>query len=331
MAKLTREMQKIFCGDVPPNNVVAVFGSLKNGTPTFTDDVTAIQALPAYGAGWAGATVLNQAPALQDMNALQYLFSRQLAYLFQAGIPEWNSETTYYVGSWATDSAGVPYVSLGNNNLNNALTDATKWKVAVISSLIWSSTREYSQGDWSTNNIGQPYVSLVNNNTGNALTDVTKWTPAANVIMTGLGSGVLYAQGGVASGTSGSPAPLVLPQGLGKTTTQGSSSPTVAITTNVAVNCALSNVFSYSFGTGNRTIPIHNLENGQTISVLVTGAVGNIITFNCFSDAGITLVTTKVPAYASTTMSSTQSIFNITRFVAGSTNWAVVAPFHGLS
>jgi hypothetical protein len=265
------------------------------------------------------------------MNALQFLFSRQLAYLFQSGIPEWNAETAYYVGSWATDSAGIPYVSLVDNNINNALTDATKWKVAVISSLIWSDTREYSQGDWATDNTGQPYVSLVNNNTGNALTDVTKWTPAANVIMTGLGSEVLYAQGGVASGTSGSPSPLVLPQGLGKTTSQGSNTPTVSITTNVAVNCSLSNVFSYSFGTGNRTIPIHNLENGQTISVLVTGANGNQITFNCFSDAGITAVTTKVPAYASTTMASAQSIFNITRVSAGSINWAIVAPFHGLS
>ena len=86
MARLFRAVQKIFCGDVPPTNVVAVFGSLKAGSPAFSSNPDDIQSLPAYGAGWAGATVLNQAPALQDMNALQYLFSRQLKYLFQEGI-----------------------------------------------------------------------------------------------------------------------------------------------------------------------------------------------------------------------------------------------------
>jgi hypothetical protein len=126
MAKLTRAIQKIFCGDVPPNNVVAVFGSLKNGTPTFTDDVAAIQALPAYGAGWAGATVLNQAPALQDMNALQYLFSRQIAYVMQAGVAEWSASETYYTNS-VVQSGGKLYISTVDDNLNQAFT-TTSWK-----------------------------------------------------------------------------------------------------------------------------------------------------------------------------------------------------------
>jgi hypothetical protein len=141
MAKLTRAIQKIFCGDVPPNNVVAVFGSLKNGTPTFTDDVAEIQSLPAYGTGWAGATVLNQAPALQDMNALQYLFSRQLAYLMQAGVPEWSALETYYTGS-LVQSGGKIYMSASDGNLNQAFT-TTAWKT-VYSKQITSVSGNYT-------------------------------------------------------------------------------------------------------------------------------------------------------------------------------------------
>lgn len=126
MAKLTRAIQKIFCGGVPPINAVAVFGSLKAGLPEFSDDPTDIQSLPAYEAGWAGATVANQAPALQDMNALQFLFSRQLKYLFQQGIPEWDAAETYYVGS-VVQSGGNIYISTDDNNLNQPFTSVS-WK-----------------------------------------------------------------------------------------------------------------------------------------------------------------------------------------------------------
>lgn len=126
MAKLTRAIQKIFCGGVPPINTVAVFGSLKAGLPEFSDDPDDIQSLPAFEAGWAGATVLNQAPALQDMNALQFLFSRQLKYLFQQGVPEWDAAETYYVGS-VVQSNGNIYISTADNNINQPFTSVS-WK-----------------------------------------------------------------------------------------------------------------------------------------------------------------------------------------------------------
>lgn len=135
MAKITRAIQKIFCGDVPAIDNVAVFGSLAASSPDYSDDPIEIQSLAAYGQGWESATVLNQAPALQDMNALQYLFSRQIAYQMQAGIPEWIATQTYYIGSWAISSAGIPYVSIVDNNLNNALTDATKWTPGLLKSV----------------------------------------------------------------------------------------------------------------------------------------------------------------------------------------------------
>jgi len=129
MAKITRALQKIFCGDVAPTNNVAVFGSLKAGTPAYSSDPTTIQSLAAFGQGWSGATVLNQAPALQDMNALQFLFSRQIAYLLQQGVPEYSSTETYYTNSIVQDS-GRLYISRIDNNLGNALT-TSNWKVLV--------------------------------------------------------------------------------------------------------------------------------------------------------------------------------------------------------
>lgn len=127
MPKLTRYKQKIFCGDVPFQNNIAVFGSLKEGTPLFSASPDDIQSKTAYGLGWSGAAVYNQAPALQDMNALQYLFSRQLAYLMQSGVAEYLATESYYLGS-VVSSSGTLYKSLVDDNLNQSLADNTKWE-----------------------------------------------------------------------------------------------------------------------------------------------------------------------------------------------------------
>jgi len=131
MAKITREPQKIFGGDLTASGNIAVFGSLKAGSPSYSLDPSAIQSAH-YTLGWADAVVANNAPALQDMNALFYVDSYQLAYLMQTGVAEWDSATTYYIGSWCTDGNGTAYVSIADTNLNNAVTDTTKWRRAVL-------------------------------------------------------------------------------------------------------------------------------------------------------------------------------------------------------
>jgi len=144
MAKITRAIQKIFCGDVPAIDNVAVFGSLAASNPSYSNDPIVIQSLAAYGEGWESATVLNQAPALQDMNALQYLFSRQIAYQFQMGIPEWIATETYYIGSFV-NSSGVLYYSLTNGNINNLVTDTTKWqKFLAVNTTVKAVTAAYT-------------------------------------------------------------------------------------------------------------------------------------------------------------------------------------------
>lgn len=124
---ISRKNQKIFCGEVPYNGVLAQFGSLKGTLPNYSSDPDVIQALPAWGDGWASAVINNYLPTIQDLNSLIYVITRQIAYLFQAGIPEWNSQTTYYIGSMVSDGLGGIYKSVVNNNTNMPLTNPYYW------------------------------------------------------------------------------------------------------------------------------------------------------------------------------------------------------------
>ena len=125
MAALTRVLQKIF-GSSAGTDQRGIIGSFAAGTPTTTVDPLEMQSLSNYLAGWYSVVVGQNSPAIQDMNALDFLITRQLAYIFERGVPEYDSTTTYYTGCLVT-SAGVLYVSLTNNNLGNALTSSTNW------------------------------------------------------------------------------------------------------------------------------------------------------------------------------------------------------------
>ncbi len=125
-AKLTRVLQKIFGIDAESDQLSQI-GSMAEGSEVFTRDVDAIQALGGYLAGWPGVVVGANSPAIQDMNSLDFLTTRQLAYLFQSGVPEWSAQTEYFIGSFVSDSIGGMYHSLVNNN-TAPLTDTSKWK-----------------------------------------------------------------------------------------------------------------------------------------------------------------------------------------------------------
>lgn len=128
MAKITRKHQKIFAYNAGVStNVVATFGSLKAGSPAYSQDPDVLQALSAWAGGWGDAVVTNSAPAIQDFNSLFYVLTRSQAYQYQAGIPEYSTATEYHIGSLVSDGAGSLYLSVANTNTNNALDDATKW------------------------------------------------------------------------------------------------------------------------------------------------------------------------------------------------------------
>lgn len=126
MAKITRITQKIF-GSNAGLSEIGVFGSLAAGSPTFTSSPAAVQSLSNFLDGWFAAVVGENSPAIQDMNGLCFVYAYQLAYLMQQGIAEWDSGTTYYIGSMAQDGLGNIYISLQNSNLNNALSNTSFW------------------------------------------------------------------------------------------------------------------------------------------------------------------------------------------------------------
>jgi len=132
MPKITRAAQKIFGGSLGAPGNIAQFGSLAAGTPNYTLNPVTIQALAEYDAGWAPATLGTKSPAVQDMNALDYLITRQIAYLLQAGLAEWDAATPYYVGSWC-QVGGVPYVALTDNTGQDPVTETNDWQLVATS------------------------------------------------------------------------------------------------------------------------------------------------------------------------------------------------------
>lgn len=117
---------KIFGMDSGPQQL-SVFGSLAAGLPAYSSDVEVIQGISQFTSGWFAAVLGNNSPAIEDMNSLHYVFGYQLAYLMQQGVAEWDDATTYYAGSLASGANGEIYISLTDDNLNNALTSTTNW------------------------------------------------------------------------------------------------------------------------------------------------------------------------------------------------------------
>jgi len=139
MAKIPRATQKLF-GSTASNNQIAKFGSKSAGVPARYAGAAAtaanIQALNNFLNGWFDAVIGANSPEIEDMNALFWLAFQQLGYILQTGVPEWDSGTTYFIGSVVQDGNGTQYVSLNDNNLNHAVTDTTNWAMASSKSQI---------------------------------------------------------------------------------------------------------------------------------------------------------------------------------------------------
>lgn len=135
MAKIVRKQQKIFGSNLTAAaGGIAEFGSLAAGAKVFTVDPAVIQSLSNYLDGWSGAIVGSNSPALEDFNAIDFLYAYQLAYIFQEGIAEWETGTTYFTGSLAQDGTGVIFRSIADNNQGNALSTVNKWQPFLRSS-----------------------------------------------------------------------------------------------------------------------------------------------------------------------------------------------------
>lgn len=117
MAKITRVKQLLF-GSTGDAGDFGQPGSI-NTTKTNTKDPSVIQALSSFLAGLASIVPTGTYKvALEDLNSLFLLAFYQISYIMQAGVPEWDSATTYYTGSLVNVSGNI-YKSLSDDNLNN--------------------------------------------------------------------------------------------------------------------------------------------------------------------------------------------------------------------
>ncbi len=147
MANLPRKLQRIFGGSLTPANNIAKFGSLAAASPGYSSDLDLIQTT-AWLSAWNNALINtvggNASPALQDMNAVLFAITQQLAYIFQKGMPEWLTTETYYINDFVK-VGGVVYISKTDSNSgNNPTSDTNNWKtlqstlgLAVSQSKVW--------------------------------------------------------------------------------------------------------------------------------------------------------------------------------------------------
>ena len=91
---LARKHQKIFGKNAQATDL-GVVGSKVAGNPQYSTDIETLQSLVNWEEGLRALVTNSYAPYLQDHNSLFYVITSQLAYLFQAGIAEWNSQTEY--------------------------------------------------------------------------------------------------------------------------------------------------------------------------------------------------------------------------------------------
>lgn len=139
MAQLTRVIQRIF-GSTGATTNFGQIGSQAAGTPQTTKDLTTIQSLAQYGVGLTGISV-NQGntilPYIEDLNSLYLLFSSQLQYHFQNGIPEWlnDIDQRYYANvSFVTRNGNLYQAILGDDGANinaqrDPATETDRWRL----------------------------------------------------------------------------------------------------------------------------------------------------------------------------------------------------------
>lgn len=132
MTKLVRVTNKVFASSAASNEI-GQFGSVIAGSKLETADVATIQALTAWLTGCSEALVSgNRYISLQEFNGFGKVITYQQAYQAQEGIAEYDSATTYYIGSIVKKTGTFElYGSLTDDNTGNALSSASNWKLLI--------------------------------------------------------------------------------------------------------------------------------------------------------------------------------------------------------
>lgn len=131
MAKIPRATQIVFStsGLTPTDGFGAAAAELTGTEIGTSNSVSNLQSGGVWAQGWLPAVLgASKFPAVEDMNALGYVFTAQLAYILQQGIAEYDAGTTYFIGGLCTNPGTAQiYVSQTDNNTGNSLSNATYW------------------------------------------------------------------------------------------------------------------------------------------------------------------------------------------------------------
>lgn len=133
MAKLDRKDVKIFAENSKETLITEFRTEDSEGnTASFSRDPDVIQN-ENYSQGWVNDTNnLNTKIYGEDLNAVNYVLSYLLKYLYENGIAEWKSTTTYYQNSICKVDNAL-YLSLQNNNIGNDPTSTVSyWKLIPL-------------------------------------------------------------------------------------------------------------------------------------------------------------------------------------------------------
>lgn len=166
MAKILRATQQIFAQNAG-SQMVTAFGTAMTANPTYTTDLATIQNAN-FLSGWASAIQADKAPYEEDTNGLFYAITKQLAYLFQQGIAEYDANTEYNSTSIVQalqDGKLVLKRSLTDGNIGNPITNANYWGDFFSTSIVHP--------------IGDPIITL-----NTALEDDEIWLEGAEVSRT---------------------------------------------------------------------------------------------------------------------------------------------------
>ena len=128
MAKLTRFYHRIF-GSTSTTTQMAAFGSYKNSAVQMTTDASTVASLPNWLVGMSEGVVNRNAPIIEELNGVLHHSSRQIAYLLQQGVAEYDPSTTYYTDSFVVHDSLI-YQSIIDDNIGyDPTTSATTWQI----------------------------------------------------------------------------------------------------------------------------------------------------------------------------------------------------------
>ena len=154
MAKIERKNLKVFAENAANNGV---FGSAQNGTKITTQDPETVQSLDAWGAGWTNAVIGgSKLPPLEELQSTTFVPTYHLAYMFQEGIAEWNTDTTYHTNSFVKDGINL-YYSLQDDNAANPLSESAWWAE-------WRFGEKWTVGDVKQSMLDPTAFALLNGN-----------------------------------------------------------------------------------------------------------------------------------------------------------------------